>query len=80
MEFTHTMPQSSNLSHDEWLALSRVARGLPASDSLGVDVSVPDVVELDVGVIGMGHRSGPSVIGTDVPVVAVPGSLSLVDS
>ena len=28
----------------------------------------------------MGHRSGPSVIGTDVPVVAVSGSSSSVDS
>ena len=67
-------------SFQQWLALTRVARGLPASDLLGVDVSVPVVVELDVGVIGKGHQSGPGVIGTDVPVIAVPGLSSLVDS
>ena len=49
----------------QWLALTRVARGLPASDPSGVDISIPSVIELDVGVIGMGHRSGPGVIGTD---------------
>ena len=64
----------------QWLALTRAARGLPASDLSGVDVSIPNVVELDAGVIGVGHRSGPSVIGTDVSVVAVPGSSSSVDS
>ena len=64
----------------QWLALTRTARGLPVGDLSGVDVLVSDVVELDAGVIGVGHRSGPGVIGTDVPVVAVPGSSSSVDS
>ena len=67
-------------SFQQWLALTRTARGLSVGDSLGVDISVPDVVELNAGVIGVGHRSGPGVIGTDVPVIAVPGSSSLVDS
>ena len=39
----------------QWLALTRTARGLPASDSSGVDVSVPDIVELDAGAIGVGQ-------------------------
>ena len=64
----------------QWLALTRAARGLPIGNSSSVDVSVPDVVELDAGVIGVGHRSGPSIIGTDVPVIAVLGPLSSVDS
>ena len=64
----------------QWLALTRVAHRLPVGDSSGVDVSIPDVIELNAGVIRVGHRSGPSVIGTDVPVVAVPGLSSSVDS
>ena len=64
----------------QWLALTQVAHGLPASDSSGIDISVPDVIKLNVGVIGMGHQSGPGVIGTDVPVIAVLGSSSSVDS
>ena len=64
----------------QWLALTRVARGLPTSDSSCVYISVPNVVELDAGVVGVGHRSGPSVIGTDVSIVAVPGLSSSVDS
>ena len=64
----------------QWLALTRTARRLPAGDSSGVDVSVPDIVELDAGVIGVGHRSGPGVVGDDVHNVAVPDPLSSVDS
>ena len=64
----------------QWLALTRTARGLPVGDSSGVDVSVSDVVELDAGVIGVGHRSGPGVVGDDVHNVAVPGPSSSVDS
>ena len=39
----------------QWLALTQAARGLPVGDSSGVDVSVPEVVELDAGVVGVGH-------------------------
>ena len=67
-------------SFQQWLALTRTARGLSIGDLSGVDVSVPDVVELDAGVIGVGHRSGPGIIETDVPVVVVPGSSFTIDS
>ena len=64
----------------QWLALTQAACGLPVGNSSGVDVSVPGIIELDAGAVGVGHQSGPSIIGTDVPVVAVPGLSSLVDS
>ena len=64
----------------QWLALTRAACQFPAGDPSGVDVSIPNVVELDAGVVSMEHRSGSGIIGADVPVVAVPGSLPLVDS
>ena len=57
----------------QWLALTRAACRFPAGDPLGVDVSIPNVVELDAGVVGMEHRSGSGIVGADVPVVAVPG-------
>ena len=64
----------------QWLALTRAACQLPAGNPSGVDVSVPDVVELNAGIVGVEHRSGPGVIGTDVPVVTVLGSPPSIDS
>ena len=43
------------------------------SDLPDVDVSIPDVIELDVGAIGLEHQSGPGVVGVDVPIVTVSG-------
>ena len=62
-------------SFQQWLALTKAACRLPTSDLLGIDISIPDVIKLDAGIVGVGHRSGPGIIGTDVPVVAVPGSV-----
>ena len=67
-------------SFQQWLALARTARRLPKGDSLDVDVSIPDIVELDVGTIGLEHQSGSGVSGVDVPVVIVPGSLPSIGS
>ena len=64
----------------QWLALTQAARRFPTSNPSGIDVSIPDTVELDVGVIGMEHRSGPSVVGVDVPVTAVSGLPPLIGS
>ena len=64
----------------QWLALTQTAHRFPTGDSSGVDVSIPDVVKFDAGVVRVGHRSGPGIVGTDVPVVAGPGSSSSVDS
>ena len=59
----------------QWLAIARAARRFPTGNPSGVDVSIFDVVELNAGVVGMEHQSGSGVIGTDVPVVTVPGHL-----
>ena len=64
----------------QWLAIARAACRFPAGDLSGIDVSIPDVVKLDAGVVGMEHQSGSGIIGTDVPVVTVPGLPPLVDS
>ena len=78
--FQSVPQQVAGQPFQQWLALTQAACRLPTGNLSGVEVSVPDVVELNAGVVGVEHRSGPSVIGTDVPVVAVPGSLSSVDS
>ena len=62
------------------LAITRAAHRLPTGDPSDVDVSIPDIVELDAGVVSMEHQSGSGIVGTDVPVVAVPGSPPSVDS
>ena len=67
-------------SFQQWLALTQAARQLPKGNSLDVDVSIPNVVKLDVGTIGLEHRSGSGVSGTDVPVVAVLSLPPSVDS
>ena len=78
--FQSVPQQVAGQPFQQWLALTRAACGLPAGNSLGVDVSVSNIVKLDARVVGVGHRSGSSVIGTDVPVVVVLGSSSSVDS
>ena len=64
----------------QWLALTRAACQLPTSDPSDVDVSIHDIVKLNVGAVGLEHQSGPGVIGADVPVIAVLGSPPPVDS
>ena len=64
----------------QWLALTQAAYRLPTGNPLSVDISVPNVIKLDAGVVGVEHRFGSGVVGIDVPVVAVLGSLPPIDS
>ena len=64
----------------QWLAIAQAACRLPAGDPLDVDISIPNVIKLNAGTISLEHRSGPGVIGVDVPVVTVLGSLPPIGS
>ena len=64
----------------QWLALTRTARQFPAGNPSDVDVSLPDAVEFDVGPVGVEHRSGPGIVGVDVPVITMSDSSPLIDS
>ena len=39
----------------QWLALTQAARRLAIGDSSGVDISVPNVIELNAGIVGVEH-------------------------
>ena len=67
-------------SFQQWLALTQAARRVPEGDSSDVDVSISDVIELNVGTIGLEHQPGSGISGTDVSVVTVLGLPPSVDS
>ena len=39
----------------QWLALTRAARRFPAGNLSGVDVSIPNVIKLNAGVVSVEH-------------------------
>ena len=64
----------------EWLAIAHAFCRLPEGDPSCVDISIPDVVKLNVGTVSLECQSGSGINGIDVPVVVVPGLSSLVGS
>ena len=78
--FQSVPQQVAGQPFQQWLTIARAAHQFPIGDPLGVDISIPDGVELDAGVVGVEHQSGSGIVGTDVPVVTVPGSPPSVDS
>ena len=67
-------------SFQEWLALAHASCRLPEGDPSSVNVSIPNVVELPIGTVGLECQPGSGISGVDVPDIVVPGLLSLVGS
>ena len=64
----------------EWYALTHTSQRLSESNLSGVDISIPNTIELHVGTVSLEHRPGSGVGRDDVPDIVVPSSPSPVDS